>query len=125
MAQKKSRLQLEKDRGYNSDKVRKWAESAKGGDTWKRRNSRKYTCIDVSTDKQTTFTNYSKLFALADGRTIYAELTNGYFCPVTRKALRQIAKKMSETGEKFCGDIVDEEDGYIRVTLLPPSGSSI
>jgi hypothetical protein len=52
-----------------------------------------------------TFANRSELFKKTTGYKIYARLTNKWFVPVTKKALRMVAKSMEKNKEAFCGDI--------------------
>lgn len=66
-----------------------------------------------------TFANYSDLRKRAANKRIYVELSNGYFVPVTKQAVKLVADSMQENDVKFCGQIVqvNSERKFIQIKI--------
>ena len=65
-----------------------------------------------------TFENFSELIEIAEEKSIYITLNNGYNLPVAKSDIKRLADCMIENGNVFRGDIDGIGKGWVVITFL-------
>lgn len=67
----------------------------------------------------TTFSNISDLLKKAANKTLYVKLSNGYFAPTTKQAIKKIAASMAKNEVKFQGNIFPADSNFfMQIELI-------
>ena len=66
-----------------------------------------------------TFANISDLLKQTANYNLFVKLSNGYFIPVDKSAIKKTAESMSKNEDKFCGQIINviEEIKAVQISI--------
>ena len=64
-----------------------------------------------------TFKNISEFDKKTANQSVYISLSNGWYIPVTKKAIKLVAKSMKRENLEFVGDITYLQNNIVQVKL--------